>query len=272
MKTRSTGDLKMKDYKWFYIGLGALLTLLIGGAVFSTANVSADSEFNSAFGISLDDGTDIEHDRGPRDGHRGRRGNRGQGAEFLAAELGITEDELTAAKEAVRDAATEDSTREELAALFAAELGLTVEELEAAKDAAKDAALAEALANGDITQEQIDLYEAKKAFNAVFDKKAAAAAALGLTVEELEAAKDAGTSKSELLEEAGLTKEEARAAMAEAKADALSEAVANGDITAEQAELIENAPEGRRGGKHGGRGKGQRNRGNGVTAPEAQDA
>ena len=114
------------------------------------------------------------------------------------------------------------------------------------------------MANGDITQEQVDLKEAKEAFKAVFDKKEAAAEILGTTVEDLEAAKEAGTSKEEILEDAGLTADEFSAAMEQAKADALAEAVANGDITAEQAELIENAPErnGRNGGRRGNRGQG----------------
>ena len=245
----------MKNYKWFYVGLGALIALMIGGSAFAFSGVSADEGIGSAVISAIADDGNLERGRGPRDGNgRGRNGNN---AEFLAAELGISVEDLEAAKDAAREAATDETTREEKKELFAAELGITVEELEAASEAAKDAALAEALANGDITQEEFDLIEAKEAFKAVFDKKAAMADVLGLTVEELEAAKESGAHKEALLEDAGLTREELKAAVEEAKAQALEDAVANGDITAEQAELIENAPERNRGGRNGGRGNGQ---------------
>ncbi len=254
--------------KWMTAGIGALATLMIGGAVLTTSPVSADGGVVETV-VAAVTGDDVERGRGGRDGN-GRRGNRINTGEFLAVELGITEDELSEARQAARDAATEDMTREERQELFADQLGISVEELEAASEAAEDAAIAQALADGTITQEQVDLKEAKEAFRAVFDKKEAAAEILGTTVEELEAAKEDGTSKSEILEEAGLTREEFSAAMDEAKADALAEAVANGDITAEQAELIENAPErsGRNGGGRGNRGQNNDN----VDTGDAADA
>ena len=243
--------------KWMAAGIGALATLMIGGAVLTTP-VSADGGVVETVFAAVTDG-EVEGRRGGRDGNRGGRINTG---EFLAAELGISEEELSEARQAARDAATEDMTREERQELFASQLGLTVEELEIAHEAAEDAAIAQALADGTITQEQVDLKEAKEAFKEVFDKTEAKAEILGLTVEELEAAKEADTDKEELLADAGLTQEEFKAAMEQAKADALAEAVANGDITAEQAELIENAPE--RNGRGGGRG----NRGQGNNGPD----
>ena len=247
--------------KWMAAGIGALATLMIGGAVLTTTPVSADDGVVENI-VAAVVGEDVERGRGPRGGNRGGRINTG---EFLAIELGISEDELSEARQAARDAATEDMTREERQALFASQLGISVEELEAAHEAAEDAAIAQALADGTITQEQVDLKEAKEAFKEVFDKKEAKAEILGLTVEELESAKEAGTDKDELLANAGLTEEEFEAAFDQAKADALAEAVANGDITAEQAELIENAPERNgRGGRNGGRG----NRGQGNGGPD----
>ncbi|MEM9774663.1 MAG: hypothetical protein AAF902_08800 [Chloroflexota bacterium] len=257
----------MKNYKWFYVGLGALIALMIGGGAFAFSGVSADEGLGSAVISAISDDSDMERRRGPRDGNgRGRNGNN---AEFLAAELGVTVEDLEAAWDAAREASTEETTREERQELFAAELDITVAELEAAGEAAEDAALAEGLANGDITQEQFDLIEAKEIFKELFDKKAAMADALGLTVEELEAAKDAGTDKEALLEEAGITRDELKAAVEEAKAQALADAVANGDLTAEQAELIENAPERGRGGRNGGRGNGQND---GPTGGDQADA
>ncbi|MFT5195666.1 MAG: hypothetical protein ACI9EW_000341 [Cellvibrionaceae bacterium] len=263
----------MKNYKWFATGMGALLALTIGGAMFSYSGVSADTGLDNGIVSALVDRTTQQGD-GPREG--GGRGNRNGGrnnnSEFLAAELGISEDELTTARDAARDAAPEGATREERAELLAAELGISVEALQAANEAARDAAIAEALANGDITQEKIDTKEAMEAFKAVFDKKEAMASALGLTVEDLEAAKEAGTSKEQLLEDAGITQEELKAAVDEAKSEALADAVANGDLTAEQAELIENAPErgGRgNGGQGGGRNGGQGNRAGGTNQQDA---
>ena len=252
----------MKNYRWFYVGLGALVALMIGGGVFAFSGASANTEVDSTV-ISAIVEDEVERGRGPRDENRNGQGFKGSNAEFLAAELGISVDDLDAAREAVQEASTEDTTREERQELLAAELGISIEELELAREAAKDTALTEALANGDITQEQFDLIEAKEAFREVFDKKAATADALGLTVEELEAAKEAGTDKATLLEDAGMTRDELKTAVEEAKAQALEDAVANGDITAEQAELIENAPERGRGGRNGG-GRGQR--GNGTPA------
>ncbi|MFK7800423.1 MAG: hypothetical protein AB8G95_02215 [Anaerolineae bacterium] len=264
----------MNKNKWFATGMGALIALTIGGGIFTFSGVSADEGLVNNISAVITDGV-LQDDGEGNNGRRGNR-NRGQNSEFLAAELGISVDELTAAREAARDAATDETTREERSELLAAELGITVEELEAANTAAKDAALAEALANGDITQEQIDTKEAQQAFKELFDKKEAAADALGLTVEELEAAKEAGTSKEEILENAGVTQEEVKAAVEEAKAEALADAVESGAITAEQAELIENSSERNGRGNGGNRGNGGRNggRGNGGqgNGGETEDA
>ena len=268
----------MKNYKWFSIGMGALVALTIGGGLFTYNSVSADEGLGNGFvSAIIEEG--IAQDEVPGEGNgRGRRGSRINTGEFLAAELGITTEELSDAREAARDAATDETTREDRAGLLATELGISVADLEAAQEAAEDAAIAEALANGDITQEQVDLREAKEAFKDIFDKKEAAAEALGLTAEELEAAKEDGTTKEELLDNAGITREELKAAVEEAKAEALDAAVENGDITAEQAELIENAPQGRNGrgeGNRGGRGnggQGGRGNGNGQNGGNTGDA
>ena len=244
----------MNKNKWINMGMGALIALMIGGGAVAATSVSADTDLGNTV-LAAINGEEVN---GPRDGQGRRGGNRLDKSAFLAEELGITEEALSEARQAARDAATEDTTREERQELFASELGLSVEALEAASEAAEDAAIAEALANGDITQEQVDTKEAKEAFKEVFDKKEAKAEVLGLTVEELEAAKEAGTSKEEILENAGLTQEEAKAAIEQAKADALEEAVTNGDITAEQAELIENAPERNGRGNRNGGGRGNR--------------
>jgi hypothetical protein len=255
----------MNKIKWFSIGAGAVVALIIGGAVFSATDVSADNGTVSDTVAAFVDG-DVSGDRDFREGDG--RGNGGNTNEFLAEELGITEDELSAAREAARDAVTDETTIEERQALLADELGISVEALASANETARDAAIAEALENGDITQEQIDLREAKEALDDVFDRRETAAEILGLTVEEIEAAREDGTTKEELLEDAGLTQEEFKEAQEEAKTEAIEEAVTNGDITEEQATIINDAPAGERGngqgnGGHGNGGQGSGGRGNG---------
>lgn len=68
--------------------------------------------------------------------------------------------------------------------------------------------------------------------------KAAVAEALGLTVEELEAAREEGQTLPELAEEQGVEMDDVRAAAEEAKAVAVQQAVDEGLITEEQAERI----------------------------------
>lgn len=133
----------------------------------------------------------------------GGRGGRGDGAlfgdqeQYLADALGITVDELQSAQETVRntliDQAVADGTlTQEQAdqikagerlripglrmkggpemdssvdhdALLADALGITVEELETARGTARDTAIATALADGTITQEQVDQMSARQA-------------------------------------------------------------------------------------------------------------
>ena len=112
--------------------------------------------------------------------------------------------------------------------LLADALGISVEELQAAQDTAQakvlDAALAQAVADGKLTQAQADAFKELQGLrgNRSFgefrmgseDHEAYLAEALGITVEELQAAKDA-------------------AAVA-----GLAQAVADGKITQEQADLM----------------------------------
>ncbi|MFK7804051.1 MAG: hypothetical protein AB8G95_20620 [Anaerolineae bacterium] len=267
----------MKAGKYFYMGLGMIIALAIGATAFaftdSTQAAAGDRGVRSqivqdGFGANLDDGFgDVAHPgpgRGDRDGRRGGRDNTA-----LIEELGVTQEEWDAAKEAVR-ASFEDSEerpdKDAVQALFADELGVTVEELEAAQAAVKEAKLAEALANGDITQEQIDLMEARKAVAETIDRQAVMADALGVTVEELEAAKEDGTMR-DLVEASGQTREDLKAAAEEAYSAAVAQAVADGIITQEQADMIEEAGFGGKGhgGKGGKGGKGGRGNGNNGT-------
>ncbi len=135
----------------------------------------------------------------------GGPGMRGEGAllgdqqQYLADALGITVEELQSAHESVRDAIIDQAVADgtltpeqadqlkagerlripglrmkggpdmagdvDRDALLADALGITVEELDAARNTARDAAIADALANGTVTQEQVDRMKAQQAFH-----------------------------------------------------------------------------------------------------------
>lgn len=66
----------------------------------------------------------------------------------------------------------------------------------------------------------------------------AVADALGITVEELEAAKEAGTSMEDLAAQNGTTVEAIKTAMVDARVNALNQAVADGDLPQEKADWM----------------------------------
>lgn len=123
-------------------------------------------------------------------------------------------------------------------ALLADALGITVDELDTARAEAKDAAIAQALADGTITQEQVDLMEARAALKDVIDDEAIMADVLGISVEDLQAARQDRTAMAQLLEDSGLTATEFMEALQAAHADAVQQAVDDGIITQEQADLL----------------------------------
>ena len=146
-------------------------------------------------------------------------------------------------------------------ALLAEALGISVEELQAAQQQAYSAALDQMVANGDLTSEEADQIQAQQALKGYIDPEALQAKALGMTVEELQAAREAGKSMADILEEKGLTAAEVRTAQQAAYEEAIQQAVSDGVITQEQADLILSNGSGMRGlpglepfGKDGGRG------------------
>jgi uncharacterized protein YidB (DUF937 family) len=198
-------------------------------------------------------------------------GRGGAIGDYMKAEvaeiLGLTVEELEAAKEA-------ETPMEDLVA----DAGLTEDEFKAALEAAFPDAVAAALADGAITEEEAE---------AILERgfrpggkggkgghgggplgdyiKDASADILGLTVEELEAAREAGTTREELLDNAGLTEDEFKQAMEDALPGILDQAVEDGVITAEQAEQIEE--NGLRP-PHKGHGKGGKGNGERPERPE----
>ncbi len=198
----------------------------------------------------------------------GSEGGRGRGGfndnTYLADALGITEEELQAAFEEARSNADPNSDFNEA---LAAALGISVDALETARDAA----LAQALADGQITQEEYDQIQARQALKDYIDREATIAEALGITLTELQAAQDAGQHIPDLLDELGIDHEEFQANLRAAHEAALAQAVADGAITQEQADQISQDGFGGRGGPGsrgpGGPGKGGQGGQNGPQGP-----
>ncbi len=144
---------------------------------------------------------------------------------------------------------------------IAEEQGLSVAELRERLEQAKSEALAQAVADGVITQEQADRLAAREGFGpgrhgrcGGFGRGLTAegplheyivaelAEGLAMTPEALEARLEAGDRLIQIAEEQGLTVEEARDLMVEAKANAIEQALAEGAITQEQADWLRQAP------------------------------
>ncbi len=144
-------------------------------------------------------------------------------------------------------------------ALLAEALGITVEELQAAKEQARAAGLAQAIAEGLITQEEADLMQARANLRSYLDRDALMAKALGLSEEDMQAELDAGKPMPVIIYELGLEPSDVRIAMQAAHEEAIQQAVTDGVITQDQADQLADGPGfgGRHGGKGGPRGGGR---------------
>lgn len=180
-------------------------------------------------------------------------------------------------------------------------LGITIEELQAAEDEARAAAVAQAVADGVLTQEQANAIIANgsgRGYRFGYDKTTYLADALGITVEELEAARlEVYTAQlAEMVAAGTITQAEAdlilaqkavqnyvdddayQSAVQSIYADAVAQALADGVITQAQAdELLANMStqtfhfpgaggHGGRGGHGGHRGHGGPGAGFGVPS------
>lgn len=150
---------------------------------------------------------------------------------------------------------------------LAAALDITVEELQAAYDTARTAAIQQAVEEGLLTQEQADdllSNEGGVGHHGMFgfrggsiDFNALLADALGISVEELEAAQQEAKSAviAQAVEDGAITQEQAdlmlaqdavrpyvAAAMSAAYEEAIQQAVADGVITQEQADALLASP------------------------------
>ncbi|MCA9900556.1 MAG: hypothetical protein H6654_06825 [Ardenticatenaceae bacterium] len=280
----------MNKNKFVKIGGILIVLLALAALVGSTLTFAQDEDPDTV--TVPEDGSEADAtsgfgrfgDRGPRGGHHGGLIDREAARELLAEELGVTVEDLDAAHDAVMEAVqTEDGRpdRDEVKALLAEQLGVTVEELKAAEDAVQEAMLAQLVADGTITQEQLDemlaMQELRELGKEIFsrdDAQAVIAEQLGLTVEELAAAHDEGTRLSDLAEQQGVDLETVMTAVSDARTAAIEAAVADGTITQDQADILlsHDGPGfgGRGHGGHGGRG-GHGGPGGGGFGPGSTD-
>jgi hypothetical protein len=159
--------------------------------------------------------------------------------EYLAEILGISIEELQAAVEEARSAAGGPGSGNDFEQLLAEALGISTDELQSARQAAREAALAQALADGEITQEEYDLFQARQALREYTAREEILAAVLGISTDELRAALDAGKQIGDLLDELSISQEDFQAATQAAQEAALQQAVNDGVITQDQADQIQ---------------------------------
>lgn len=123
-------------------------------------------------------------------------------------------------------------------ALLAKQLGISVDDLSAARNEALELRIQAGLDSGELTQAQADLMRAQHAAKAYIDHEAVLASALGISVEDLQAARDQGKTISDLMTEQGVSTDELNANLQTAYETAVQKAVDEGVITADQATLL----------------------------------
>jgi hypothetical protein len=182
----------------------------------------------------------------------------------VADVLGLTVEELDAAHEVGQNLAE-----------IAEAQGVRLDDVEAAIYDVKVASINDAVTAGEISEEQaadiIARLDLRQIARDIFDRdemKAIVADVLGVTVEELEAAREAGTAR-ELFEDAD--REAIEAAMEAYRAEQIQEALEQGLITQEQADQLSEGHFGRHGRGHGGRG-GPGGRGGNGSGPGGDHA
>jgi hypothetical protein len=257
----------MKEHKWILITISGLVILALA------AGTLAFSSFSSASAQTSQPGqiTGIGFDKQTPPGPRGKMGGGLQNGEKLAEALGITYEELQAAEKSASQAAVQQSLEAglitqaqadrlleggmgfrrgldrmllgdesgiDMEALLAEALGVTTAELQAARQQASEAALAQAVEDGRITEDQAELMKMRQLLQGTIDPCALEAEALGVTVEDLQAYRQEGLRRDEILEKLGLTEEEAQAAFQSAYQAAIVKAAADGVITQAQADLL----------------------------------
>jgi hypothetical protein len=258
------------------LGGAAILALTVGLAAFgftTTARANGTTEQ-----------PEISHRGGPQPGMPGQMG---QEDSYLADALGITVEELQAAQTTAHEAAIDQALADGLItqaqadqlktgtgtgrdmrgfalgfvfgpdsnidqdSLLAEALGISVDELTAAREQAQAARIAQAVADGVITQDEADQMAARQALQAYIDPQAIMAEALGISADTLQTYQDEGQTLSEILAKTGQTASEFVAARQAAYEAALQKAVSDGVITQAQADQAILEGTGNRFGGHG---------------------
>ena len=172
-----------------------------------------------------------------------RAANREARAEALADVLGISVEDLMAAREAGQTPAE-----------IAEENGVSRDELVSSLVAERQASLDQAVADGELTQEEADEKAAdlEEHVNAFVDgeghgphgpggpdreaRAEALADVLGISVEDLMAAREAGQTPAEIAEENGVSRDELVSSLVAERQASLDQAVADGELTQEEAD------------------------------------
>jgi len=250
--------------------------IMIGGVIIAALTLGSLAFVYTNNAKAAEDGTTpTPQANNPPDGKGSPRGNPTDENKYLAEVLGITEDELTAAQQEATEAAiqaavdqglitqeqademlnndkgfpgfgffgrgrpgeTQSENTIDYDALLAKALGITTDELKTAREEARETMLADEVANGDISQEEVDLMSIRQAVASYINRDELQAEALGITTDELKTYREARTSMEDILTAVGLTEEEYQAALKAAYEAALAKAVSDGAITQEQADL-----------------------------------
>ena len=277
--------------KWFKI-IGIVIVVALVGVAILAAVVSAQETSTqgfSAFGQQFNGGPGFG-----RGGHGGRGGPGGFGGP-----RGERPPKIDGMREAVEAATAEalGMTVEELEAAhqsgqrlpdIAEAQGVEMADVQAAAKAAAQKVIDAAVADGTLTQEQADMMlQFKGGFGGPGKMggpppqleglkeatEAAVAETLGMTVEELQAAHEAGQTMPDIAKEKDVHVADIQAAAETAKQGFIEQAVADGTLTQEQADFMlehKGGPGGpggpggrggdcgggRHGGRHGGHGGG----------------
>ena len=144
--------------------------------------------------------------------------------------------------ENVRRARRLRQAHELMDAALADELNITVDELVTARQAARLTVIQQAADEGLISQERADLMLARAAMQGYIDRDEVIAQVLGITVAELDAAREEGKNIRDLAAELELDGPTIRENMKAIREATILQAEAEGIITEEQAELLLNAP------------------------------
>ena len=151
--------------------------------------------------------------------------------------------------------ADETSRGERYRELLAEELGITVDELTAAQTSARDKVIDEALAAGDITEEQAEKlrsmeigeghlgfrlgwHAAGRVHNAIVSVFETAADVVGLPVEDVRERIAGGESLVAIADSQGIDEATLKSDLVGALTDRINQAVADGDLDQEKADML----------------------------------